>query len=47
MSQYPFFTCSQETFRIDSYSFDQEVDSCLQEIMHEEFILFNVLQRQI
>ena len=21
--QYPFFTCSQETFRIDSYSFDQ------------------------
>ena len=22
--QYPFFTCSQETFRIDSYSFDQE-----------------------
>ena len=22
--RYPFFTCSQETFRIDSYSFDQE-----------------------
>ena len=22
--QYPFFTCSQETFKIDSYSFDQE-----------------------
>ena len=22
--QYPFFTCSQETFRIDSYAFDQE-----------------------
>ena len=22
--QYPFFTCSRETFRIDSYSFDQE-----------------------
>lgn len=22
--QYPFFTCSQETFRIDKYSFDQE-----------------------
>ena len=22
--KYPFFTCSQETFRIDSYSFDQE-----------------------
>lgn len=22
--QYPFFTCSQETFRIDSFSFDQE-----------------------
>ena len=44
--QYPFFTCSQETFRIDSYSFDQEAILLAGNNARRNFF-GEVLQRQI